>query len=214
LIKEKINLKGNSEIVTKVAKHLRHQVTCNTLKPGMHVGESEIARIFNISRVPVREAFRILQSEGYLDVKPNKGCYVKKLSPQYIIETGIVYRLIAPVVLEKAIPNYTGSTYKKADHILDKIEKGGDFYEVGYLLWEFALLIYSPSKMKYMTGIFDDIYKHSIRFLNEFFENEENAIFKVTTHREFIELCRQNKKDDAIKLWTEFIDKLNEKNLT
>ncbi|HMS33254.1 MAG TPA: GntR family transcriptional regulator [Ignavibacteria bacterium] len=203
-------MKGNSKIVTKVAKYLRHQVTCNTLKSGMHVGESEIAGIFNISRVPVREAFRILQSEGYLEVKPNKGCYVKKISHQYLIETGIVYRLIAPVVLEKAIPNYTGRTYKKADQILDKIEKGSDFYEVGYLLWEFALLIYSPSKMKYMTAIFDDIYKHSIRFLNEFFENEENAIFKVTTHREFIELCRQNKKDDAIKLWTGFIDKLNE----
>ncbi len=176
----------------------------------MHVGESEIAKKFNISRVPVREAFRILQSEGYLDVKPNKGCYVKKLSKQYIHERGIVYRLIAPVVLENAIPNYTDRTYKKADQILDQIERGSDFYEVGYLLWEFAILIYSPSKMKYMIGIFDDIYKHSIRLLNEFFENEENAIFKVTTHREFIKLCRQNKKTEAVKLWSDFIDSLNE----
>ena len=203
-------MKGNSKVVTKVAKHLRHEVTCNVLRPGMHVGESEIAKKFNISRVPVREAFRILQSEGYLDVKPNKGCYVKKLSKQYIHERGIVYRLIAPVVLENAIPNYTDRTYKKADQILDQIERGSDFYEVGYLLWEFAILIYSPSKMKYMIGIFDDIYKHSIRLLNEFFENEENAIFKVTTHREFIKLCRQNKKTEAVKLWSDFIDSLNE----
>ena len=77
-------------------------------------------------------------------------------------------------------------------------------------MWEFAILIYSPSKMKYMIGIFDDIYKHSIRLLNEFFENEENAIFKVTTHREFIKLCRQNKKTEAVKLWSDFIDSLNE----
>ena len=176
----------------------------------MHVGESEIAKKFNISRVPVREAFRILQSEGYLDVKPNKGCYVKKLSKQYIHERGIVYRLIAPVVLENAIPNYTDRTYKKADQILDQIENSKDANEIGYLLWDFAVVIYSPSKMNYLMGIFDDIYKHSIRVLNEFFENKENAIFKVNAHREFIELCRQNKRDEAITLWSEFIDKLKE----
>lgn len=203
-------MKGNSKIVTKVAKYIRYEVTCNTLKPGMHVGESEIAKKFNISRVPVREAFRLLQSEGYLEVKSNKGCFVKKLSPEYIIETGIFYRILAPVVLERAIPNYTTRTYKEADQILDRIEKCRDINKIGYLLRDFAIVIYTPSKMKYIIGIFDDIYKHSVRLLNEFFENKDNAIFKVTAHRDFIELCRQNKKDEAIKLWTEFIDKLKE----
>ena len=207
---KKTKLKVNSKIVTKVAKYLRQEVTNNSLKPGMHVGEFEIAKIFNISRVPVREAFRMLQSEGYLDVIPNKGCFVKHLSPEYIHETGIVYGLLAPAVLEKAIPNYNINTYKKADKILDRIENSKDANEIGYLLWDFAVLIYSPSKMNYLMRIFDDIYKNSIRVLNEFFENKENAIFKVNKHREFIELCRQNKKDEAIALWSEFIDKLKE----
>jgi DNA-binding GntR family transcriptional regulator len=203
-------LKGNSKIVTKVAEYLRHEVTNNSFKPGTHVGESEIAKKFNISRVPVREAFRLLQSEGYLEVKSNKGCFVKKLSPEYVVETGIFYRLLAPVVLEKAIPKYTSRTYKNAEKILDQIEKCRDINKIGYLLRDFAIVIYAPSKMNYIIGIFDDIYKHSVRLLNEFFENKDNAIFKVTAHRNFIELCRQNKKDEAIKLWSEFIDKLKE----
>lgn len=209
MIKE-TKLKANSKIVTKVAKYLRQEVTNNSLKPGKHVGETEIAKKFKISRVPVREAFRILQSEGYLDVRPNKGCFVKQISPDYIHETGIVYGLLAPAVLEKAIPNYNIKTYKKADQILDRIENSKDVNEIGYLLWDFAVVIYSPSKMNYLMGIFDDIYKHSIRVLNKFFENKENAIFKVNAHREFIELCRQNKRDEAITLWSEFIDKLKE----
>lgn len=203
-------MKENSKIVTKIAEYLRHEVTSGTLRPGIHIGESEIASKFKVSRVPVREAFRILQSEGYLEVKPNKGCYIKNLSREYVYEAGIVYRLLAPVVLEKAIPNYKASTFNKADRILSRIENCKVINEVGYLLRDFAIVIYSPSGMKYMTEIFDDIYKHSIRVLNEFFENKENAIFKVTVHREFIDLCRQNKRDEAIKLWTEFIDKLNE----
>ena len=207
-------MKGNSVTVKKIAKYLRHEVTSNNLKPGEHIGESSVAKKFNISRVPVREAFRILQSEGYLEVIPNKGCFVKKISRDYIYETSIVYRLFSPVILEKAIPRYSKKTFEKADRILDKVEKSKDFNEIGYLLWDFAKVIYSPSNMKFMLEIFDDIYKHSIRVLNELFEDKDRATFKITAHREFIELCKQNKKDQAIKLWENFIDKLSEILLT
>ena len=67
-------------------------------------------------------------------------------------------------------------TYKKADQILDRIENSKDANEIGYLLWDFAVVIYSPSKMNYLMGIFDDIYKNIIRVLNEFFENKENVV--------------------------------------
>lgn len=172
----------------------------------MHLSESTIAKKFKISRVPVREAFRILQSEGYFNVIPNKGCFVRKISLEFVRETSTVYRLLAPVVLEKAIPKYNERTYLRAEAIICKIEKSKDFNQVGYLLWDFAKLIYSPSNMKYMVSIFDEIYQHSIRLLNEFFQDKETATFKVTTHREFIKLCRQKRGAEAIALWSEFID--------
>ena len=203
-------MKGNSKAVDTAARFLRKEVTSNNLKPGDHIAESAIARTLNLSRVPVREAFRLLQSEGYLILIPNKGCFVKKISKQYVYETTIVYKLLAPVVLENAIPNYTASTYKKADKILSKIEKCKDFTAIGYYLWDFAKLIYKPSKMDYMLNIFDELYKNSIRTINELFLDKDTATFKVTSHRDFIELCRQNKKDEAIKLWSEFIDVLTD----
>ncbi len=202
-------MKGNSKIVNKIAAYLRHEITYNTLKQGMHLGEISIARKFKISRVPVREAFRLLQSEGYLKVIPNKGCYVTKISLEYVYQTSIVYRLLAPVVLEKAIPKYNNNTYIKADKILCKIENTRDFDRFGYYLWDFAKLIYSPSNMKYLVSIFDEIYKTSIRLLNELLENKEITDFKVIVHRQFIELCKQNKKDEAIALWCDFIDKVS-----
>lgn len=201
-------MKGNSKTVNKIAKYLRQEVTNNSLKPGTHLSESTIAKKFKISRVPVREAFRLLQSEGYFYVIPNKGCFVRKISLEYVWETSTVYRLLAPVVLEKAIPKYTERTYLRAEAIICKIEKSKDFNHLGYFLWDFARLIYSPSNMKYMVGIFDEIYQHSIRLLNEFFRDKEIATFKVTTHREFIKLCRQKRGDEAIALWSEFIDNL------
>ncbi|MEO8209697.1 MAG: GntR family transcriptional regulator [bacterium] len=201
-------MKKYNTIVDKIAKYLRHEITYSNLKTGQHIKEAEIWKKFNVSRVPVREAFRILQSEGYLELIPNKGSYVKKISRDYILQTAKVYRLLAPVVLEKAIPRYSKSTYKKADSLINKINKCRDFSKIGYLLWDFAIVIYTPSQMKFMLSIFEDIYKHGIRILNELFENEANAKFKIDTHRKFIELCKDNKKDEAINLWINFIDQM------
>ena len=62
--------------------------------------------------------------------------------------------------------------------------------------------------MKFMVRVFDLIYQQSVRLLNEFFENEKNAEFKVDAHRKFIELCKQNKTKEAIKYWSDFLSAL------
>lgn len=62
--------------------------------------------------------------------------------------------------------------------------------------------------MNFILNILEEIYEHSIRILNELFENEEEKLFKVTAHKNFIKLCKKNKKDEAIKYWCEFIDQL------
>ena len=61
-----------STTVNKIAKFLREEITYSRLKSEQHLKEKEIANKFKVSRVPVREAFRILQSEGYIEVKPHK----------------------------------------------------------------------------------------------------------------------------------------------
>ena len=198
-------MKGNTTSVKKISKYLREQITSNILKPGMHISENTVAKDLGVSRVPVRESLRILQSEGYLEFKPNKGCFVKKLSPEFINQTIIVYKLIAPEMLKKAIPNYTEKTYNKADSIIDKIEKSENNEDTAYLLWEFAKVIYSPSHMKFMIRVFDTIYQHNVRLLNEFFEDKNNAKFKIDSHKKFIELCKQNKPVEAIKYWSGFL---------
>ncbi|MDZ4710893.1 MAG: GntR family transcriptional regulator [bacterium] len=194
--------------VQKVAQCLRHDITYGNFKPFKHLKEAEVAKKYNVSRVPVREAFRMLHYEGYLDVIHNKGCFVKKISNDYIIQTATVYKLLVPVILEKAIPKYTKKTFERADKVLNKIEQCKNFSEVGYLIWEFAKIIYTPSGMPFTVSIFDDIYRQSVRVLNEFFETRENALFKVKAHKEFIELCKEKKTREAIIHWTEFVGQM------
>jgi len=203
-------MKTRDTTVNKIANFVRQEISYSNLKSDQHVKESEVARKFNVSRVPVREAFRILQSEGYLKVIPNRGNFVKRLSDDYKNESSIVYNLLSPVVLKKAIPRYKSQTYKKAEEILDKVENCTEFNKLGYLLWDFAKVIYGPSKLEYMLCIFDEIYMHNIRVLNEIFAIRQHRNYDVSDHRKFLELCKMKKTDEAIALWKDHITRIAE----
>jgi len=199
-----------STTVNKIAKYLREEITYSRLKSGQHLKESEISKEFNVSRVPVREAFRILQSEGYIDVIPNRGSFVKIITRDHILEMALLYKLLVPAVLENAIPKYNDNTYLKAEKILSKVEKCSDMKQIGYLLWDFARVIYGPSKMKYILGLYDDIYLHNIRSLNEVFEIKQKKNYDISPHREFLKLCRENKINEAVKYWGTYLSKVQQ----
>ena len=199
--------------VNRIAKYLRKEITYSRLKSGQHITEQEISKIFNVSRVPVREAFRILQSEGYLEVIANRGIFVKAITKKYILETAMCYKLLAPVVLEKAIPNYNADTYRKADIVLKKVESCTDFNDIGYLLWEFAKTIFRPSKFKYINDLFDDIYMKGIRSLNEIYEIKQNKAYNTTSHRQFLKLCKEKKDREAINTWMEHVNNIQQLSL-
>lgn len=201
-------MKNTETIVHRIATYVRKEIMFSNLRSGQHLNESDIAKIFSVSRVPVREAFRILQCEGYLEDIPNRGNFVKPLTEEYVLEYTKVYSLLAPSLLEDAIPKYNENTYKKAEAILDKIEKCQDLNEIGYLLWDFAKTIFGPSKYKFMVSILDNVYKNNIRQLNEIFEVNHHKKYDISAHRKFIELCKHKKNRDAIRIWNKQIQKV------
>jgi DNA-binding GntR family transcriptional regulator len=72
--------KGGSGVPAKIASELRSMVARGTLSPGMRLGQNELAEQFQASRVPVREALKLLTSEGIIDHDPNRGFFVTRLS--------------------------------------------------------------------------------------------------------------------------------------
>jgi DNA-binding GntR family transcriptional regulator len=70
----------------KILETIRDAILKGSLIPGEKVAEPELAERFGISRTPIREAFRQLESEGYLTVIPRKGAVVTSLSERDVQE--------------------------------------------------------------------------------------------------------------------------------
>jgi len=65
---------------------IRTAIRSGTLKPGERVMEVEIGEWLGISRTPVREALRRLETEGMLEIEPRVGLVVASLSRQAVME--------------------------------------------------------------------------------------------------------------------------------
>ncbi len=70
----------------EVAERLRQRIFSHELKPGTWVDEQALADQYGISRTPLREALKVLASEGLVTLKPRRGCYVTEISERDLDE--------------------------------------------------------------------------------------------------------------------------------
>jgi DNA-binding GntR family transcriptional regulator len=70
-----------------VVEHLRHLIVEGVLAPGTKLNERELCETLGISRTPLREAMKVLGAEGLVDILPNRGASVSRMSETEIWET-------------------------------------------------------------------------------------------------------------------------------
>lgn len=85
---------GPEPLPVRVSNYIRDAILAGHLAQGGRLREMELAQQLGISRSPLREAFRILESEGLLEVVPRKGVFVVKTSPEEAQEVYEVRSLI------------------------------------------------------------------------------------------------------------------------
>lgn len=80
---------------------LRQQIIHGRLQPGTRLSESECAAQFSTSRQPVREAFIKLSEEGLVEVRPQRGTLVRRISEEAVLEARFVREAIEADVVRR-----------------------------------------------------------------------------------------------------------------
>ncbi|MGZ8598408.1 MAG: GntR family transcriptional regulator [Actinomycetota bacterium] len=79
-------LEAPRSLAEDAADRIREQILSGGFKQGEHLVEAKIAEQLNISRGPVREAFKLLRAEGLLNEEPRRGTFVVSLTAQDVRE--------------------------------------------------------------------------------------------------------------------------------
>ena len=94
----------SGEAGARIAQHLREAILTGQYAPGARIRQEDLAGAHGASRVPAREALRLLEGEGLIEVVPNSGAWVARLS---LAECQELYRIrerIEPLLLRLNVP--------------------------------------------------------------------------------------------------------------
>ncbi|MCE5262554.1 MAG: GntR family transcriptional regulator [Deltaproteobacteria bacterium] len=110
-----------------IVDDLERKIVDRTLKPGQRIVEEGLCRTFGVSRSPVREAFQILESRGFVVREPRKGISVARITPQ---EAEDIYRIRASLdglatslAVRKRTPEFVAKLKKMHEQMIRAAEK-------------------------------------------------------------------------------------------
>lgn len=81
-----IALRGATLLPERIAESLRNEILAQRLAPGERLVEQDLAARLGVSRVPLREAFRVLAAEGLVALEPHRGAVVRVQSDHELRE--------------------------------------------------------------------------------------------------------------------------------
>jgi DNA-binding GntR family transcriptional regulator len=188
---------GSTEMI---AGALREAICSGEIAPGAPLKQDEIAAESGVSHTPVREALKLLVSEGLATLHHNRGCFVSELSSAVARELMEFRALIEPRLAGWALDHLNEADIEQARALIAQIEAARLASERLRLATEFHTLIYRranrPFFLEQVSRARNNLNRYWLLAWNE-------KSFPASTqieHEEILKLCMSKDRDRLMAL--------------
>lgn len=116
--KPRLDRRGN--LVQQVHQFLLEGIISVTLKPGQVLREREISEELMVSRTPIREALLKLADDGLVDIFPQTGTYVSRISVEEVHESQFIREALETAMVRYATENGTKEWFSRLEGLLEQ----------------------------------------------------------------------------------------------
>jgi len=109
----------------RIADTLRTAILDGRYLPGERIRQEEVAARSGASRIPVREALRMLDSEGLVTLVANTGAWVASLTMAECVETYLIRERLEPLLLRTSMPGLDEATLGRLAELVAAMEAPG-----------------------------------------------------------------------------------------
>ena len=118
---------GNASM--RIADALREAIVRGEYPPGSRIRQEEIAERFGASRVPVREALKMLEADGIVTLRANAGAWVSRLSLAECEEVYQTRERVEPLLLRYSAPQLTPADLDRLEGLAERMAATSDVEE-------------------------------------------------------------------------------------
>ena len=164
-----------------VTDALRKAILHGQFKPGDRLREVRLAEMFNVSRNPIREALRILQAEGIVEINPRKGARVPLLSPEEIAEIIELRAELEGMSARYAARRCTDESRKSLQALLDegnKAESENNAEQLQELNEKFHDMLAQAGKNRFLADFMRSLHERTLWLFANSTEQRINDTWK------------------------------------
>ena len=194
---------SNSKVAShRIAEHLREQILSGALAPGARIRQEQVASALGASRLPVREALHILQSQGLVDIRANSGAWVSQMD---LDECQLTYKMrerLETLALAESIPNLTPATLEQLDQLQERIEANNDLAEFLRLDRQLHLLTYAGNPYKELSELIERLWNTTQPYRRAYVQQSGHVRDWVINaeHRLLLDAIRRSDTQDAERI--------------
>ncbi|WP_439601136.1 GntR family transcriptional regulator [Devosia sp.] len=152
-------------VSVRISRALAERIIAGDVEPGARLRQDHIAEEFGASHVPVREAFRLLESQGLVVSEPRRGVRVAGFSLNEVREVAEMRAALEVLALRQAGPHLTKALLEEAEAISKAGDRASDVQAWEEANRAFHRLIITPCGMPRLLRTIDDLHSASARFL-------------------------------------------------
>jgi DNA-binding GntR family transcriptional regulator len=183
----------------RIADSLRAAILDGSYLPGERIRQEEVAARSGASRIPVREALRMLDSEGLVTLVANSGAWVTRLTLAECVETYLIRERLEPLLLRTSLPDLDDAAVDRLGRLAAEMESGAGIDAFMRADREFHLSSYAGAASGEMWQIIGRMWNTTQHYRREFTKIAAHSGLSVThlEHRLLLDCIRRRDADDA-----------------
>lgn len=188
-----------------VFKALRKAIIEGEISEGEPLRQDEIAKLFNTSRIPVREAISRLEEQGLVKTQRYKGAIVSGLSAAEAEEIFDFRILIESEVMRRAVPKMSNEVLALAKENCEAFANSSNPMEWGELNREFHAALYDASELTYHLEVIHNAMDRVDPYLRAQLVLTDGMDKARREHLAIYEACANGDADKAASLTADHI---------
>jgi DNA-binding GntR family transcriptional regulator len=190
----------------RIADALRAAILDGRYQPGERIRQEDVAVRSGASRIPVREALRLLQAEGLVTLVANSGAWVARLTLAECAELYQIRERLEPLLLRASLPGLDGAALDRMAGLADAMEaagaNAGDASVDAFLRADrdFHLASYAAAAPGETSAIIGRMWNSTQHYRREFTKIASRRASLAVTHLEhrlLVDCLRRGDADDA-----------------
>lgn len=185
--------------VAKIADELRQMIYAGVFDRGEKLVQERLAEQLGVSRVPLREAFVELASEGLVTLRSNRGAIVRGVSSDEIQQFQEMRTQLETFLLSRAIPITTADDLEEAETALAAAERSSAETWAETNL-EFHRALYRPANRPYILAEVEKLYWNTFRRVHPLIVMARDRSRSDREHRALLDHVSAGKVREAVEL--------------